>query len=170
MPSGVSSGAGGLVATGCTMMARSLGMGRTIQSARDWTDFTFCHWAWRAAAFSKCMPEEASSRARPMSIIIDSPRVSKNFFTAAVFGGVLLGGAGLLAGLDAAAHLAVDAAGVFGVGGEVFGAATEFEEVEGGVAVTLGCGARGEGGRTSARGRAWRACWWRRREGIRFRW
>ncbi len=40
----------------------------------------------------------------------------EEFFHGGGFGGVLLGGAGLLAGLDALAHLAVDAAGVFGVG------------------------------------------------------
>ena len=73
------------------MMARSFGMGRTIQSARDWTDFTFCHWAWRAAAFSNCMPEEASSRARPMSMTMDLAAGVEEFFYGGGFGGVLLG-------------------------------------------------------------------------------
>lgn len=54
------------------------------------------------------------------------------------FGSVLLRCAGLFAGLDAFAHLAVDAAGMLGVGCEVFVAAAEFEEVERGIAVALG--------------------------------
>ena len=69
----------------------------------------------------------------------------EEFFHRSGFGGVLLGRAGLLAGLDALVHLAVDAAGMLGVGSEVFVAAAEFEEVEDGVAVALGCEARGEG-------------------------
>ena len=79
-------------------------------------------------------------------MIMLSPRVSKNFFTAAASRRRTSSGvAGLFAGLDAFAHLAVDAAGMLGVGVEVFVAAAEFEEVEGGVAVSLGGEAGGEG-------------------------
>ena len=65
------------------------------------------------------------------------------------FAGVLLGSAGcgvaFLAGLHALVHLAVDAAGVLGVGHKVFVAAAQEEEVEDGVAIALGGGAGGEG-------------------------
>ncbi len=74
-----------------------------------------------------------------------SPRVSKNFFTAAVSAAYSSGRAGLFAGLDALLHLAVDAAGVLGIRGEVFVAAAKFEEVEDCVAVALGGEAGGEG-------------------------
>ncbi len=130
---------------GWTMMARRWGMGRTISSARDWTDFTFCHWAWRAAAFSKL---HAGGGFFAGEADVDDHGFAagvEEFFYGGGFGGVLLGGAGLLAGLDALVHLAVDAAGVFGIGGEVFVAAAEFEEIEGGVAVALGGETRGEG-------------------------
>ena len=69
----------------------------------------------------------------------------EEFFYGCGFGGVLLGRAGLFAGRDALVHLAVDAAGMLGVGSEVFMAAAEFEEVEDGVAVPLGGEAGGEG-------------------------
>lgn len=68
----------------------------------------------------------------------------EEFFYGGGFGGVLLGRAGLFAGLDAFAHLAVDAAGMLGVGLEVFVAAAKFEEIECGVAVALGGEAGGE--------------------------
>ncbi len=69
----------------------------------------------------------------------------EEFFYGCGFGGVLLWRAGLFAGREALVHLAVDAAGMLGVGREVFVAAAEFEEVEDGVAVALGGEARGEG-------------------------
>ena len=78
-------------------------------------------------------------------MIMLSPRGVEEFFYGCGFGGVLLGRAGLFAGLDAFVHLAVDAAGMLGVGSEVFVAAAQFEEVEDGVAVTLGCETGGEG-------------------------
>ena len=77
----------------------------------------------------------------------------EEFFYCGGFGGVLLGRAGLFAGLDALVHLAVDAAGMLGVRGEVFVAAAEFEEVEDGVAIALGGEARGEGAYMGARPR-----------------
>jgi len=69
----------------------------------------------------------------------------EEFFYGGGFGGVLLWCAGLLAGFEALVHLAVDAAGVVGMWGEVLVAAAEFEEVEDGVAIALGGEARGEG-------------------------
>lgn len=61
------------------------------------------------------------------------------------FGGVIVGCAGALAGLDALLHFAVGTPRVVGVDLQVFIAAAELEEVEDGIAVALGCGARGEG-------------------------
>ena len=57
-------------------------------------------------------------------------------------GGRALGRAGLVAGREALVHLTVDAAGMLGIRGEVLGAAAELEEVEDGVAVAVGGGAR----------------------------
>ena len=59
-------------------------------------------------------------------------------------GGCACGRAGLIAGRETLVHLLIDAAGMFGIRGEVFVAAAEFEEVEDGVAVAVGGGARGE--------------------------
>ena len=59
-------------------------------------------------------------------------------------GGGSGGGAGLVAGGEALLHLLVHAAGMLGIGREVLVAAAEFEEVEDGVAVAVGGGARGE--------------------------
>jgi len=59
-------------------------------------------------------------------------------------GGCSCGRAGLIAGREALVHLLVDAAGVLGIRREVLGAAAEFEEVEDGVAVAVGGGARGK--------------------------
>ena len=52
--------------------------------------------------------------------------------------------AGLVARREALVHLLVDAAGMLGIRGEIFVAAAELEEVEDGVAVAVGGGARWE--------------------------
>ena len=69
---------------------------------------------------------------------------------------ILLGCAGLrvalLARLHALVHLAVDAAGVLGVGLEIFVAAAQQKEVEHGIAGSLGGSARGERAKGFAEG------------------
>ncbi len=60
-------------------------------------------------------------------------------------GGRALGRAGLVAWREALVHLTVDAAGMLGIRREVLVAAAELEEVEDGVAVAVGGGARREG-------------------------
>ncbi len=58
--------------------------------------------------------------------------------------GSACGRAGLIAGRETLVHLLIDAAGMFGIRREVFVTAAKLEEVEDGVAVTVGGGARGK--------------------------
>ena len=60
-------------------------------------------------------------------------------------GGCALGRAGLIAGRETLVHLLVDAAGMLGIWREILDAAAELEEVEDGIAVAVGGGARGKG-------------------------
>ena len=120
-------------------------MGRTISSARDCDGFNFLPLGVERGGFFEV---HAGGGFFAGEADVDDHGFAagvEEFFDGGGFGGVLLGGAGLLAGLDAFAHLAVDAAGVLGVGGEVFVATAEFEEIECGVAEAFGGETRREG-------------------------
>ena len=122
-------------------------MGWTSSSARDCAALTFCHCAWSSAARSKSSSAEAASRSAASGASMDLAAGVEEGLHGGGLGCVsrgALGRAGLVAGREALLHLLVDAAGMLGIRREVFDAAAEFEEVEDGVAVAVGGGARGE--------------------------
>ena len=123
-------------------------MGRTSGSARAAADLTRRKWAWSWAARSK-------SRSGGGLLALGGELGEEGFAVGGEegldrgglggVGGRALGRAGLVAGREALVHLTVDAAGMLGIRREVLGAAAELEEVEDGVAVAVGGGARRKG-------------------------
>ena len=98
--------------------------------------FRCCAWIW--AARSNSIPAEASSRSAVNLSSIERPWLSKNACTASASAEYSAAPSGVcrpIAGREALVHLAVDAAGMLGVGRELFVAAAQLEEVEHGVAV-----------------------------------